>query len=239
MFWSGRRQPVTNAFSEVQNALQAVDKSSKSVADFLASFDPAQGQDEPLAEVRTARSPGELIEAATKAGALILKVLEKDTKLRELYTDLLHKFAYLTTLGDALIKLLHQIEGLDKTKPQHYLEDLSRLIREFLAIDASFAEHKRLDSWHRCKSTAAERLDAKQFAWLSAFYMNFSVFTGLAATAGAEAAAILDELAKLLATGGSDKPVIIKGFKLAFQAVRCVRRILKAFMQLLKALAKS
>ncbi len=234
-----RRPPVANAFSDIHDALLTADKSSKADADFLASFDPAQGQDELLAEIRTARSPGELIEVATKAGALILKVLEKDAKLRELYTDLLHKFAYLTTISDALIKLLAQIEALDRSRPQQYLEDLSRLIREFLAVEASFAEHKSLDSWHRCKSVAAERLNAKQFAWLSAFYMNFSVFTALATTAGTEAAGILDELAKLLAQGSSDKPVIVKGFKLAFQALRCVRRILKALTQLLKALTKA
>jgi hypothetical protein len=238
-FRFGRRPPVANAFSDMHDALLAAESAGEAVSTFLVSFDPACADELPLAEVRTARSPRDLIEAATKAGAVILAVLEKDAKLRELYTDLLHKFAYLTTVSDALIKLLGQIGSLDKAKPQQYLEDLSRLIREFLAVEASFAEHKKLDSWNRGKSVAAERLNAKQFAWLSAFYMNFSVFTALATTAGSEAAGILDELAKLLAAGGSDKPVIVKGFKLAFQAVRCVRRILNALTQLLKALAKA
>ena len=234
MFRLRRQLPVSNAFSDLHDSLVAVEKAAE-----LIGFDGMPNDEPPLAEVRTARSPKELIEAATAAGAAILKILEKDAKLRELYTDLLHKFAYLATIGDALAKLLDQLKALDRSSPQRYLENLSRLIREFLAVEASFAEHKKLDNWHRCKTVVAEKVSAEQFVWLSAFYMNFAVFAALCATAGEEAAGILDELAKLIAQGMSDKPAVIKGFKLAIQAVRCLRRIMKALTQLLKALTKA
>lgn len=227
MFFRSRRQPpepgARNLFA-LGDALLA------------AEHVLAAGDELPLAEVRTARSPKDLIAAATAAGAALLKVLEKDAKLRELYTDLLHKFGYLAAVGEALAELLEQVKALEKSDAHRYLENVSRLIREFLAVEAGFAEHKKLDTWHRSKSAAAERLDAKQFAWLSAFYMNFSVFTALSTSAATEAAGILDELAKLLAQGSADKPVLIKAMKLAVQALRCVRRILKALTNLLKAL---
>ena len=184
------------------------------------------------------RSPDDVAKAVAKIATAILKLLEKDPKLRELYGDFVQKLHYLGVVAPALVKLTEAIAGLPKSDAKTYLENISRLIREFLAFEGCFDEHKSLEVWNRLKGAAAGKLDARQYAWLNSFYMHFSAFAALAGTVAKEVAPILETLARLLAKGLGDHATLLEALKLGVAAIRCIQKLAMALADFLEALGE-
>jgi hypothetical protein len=182
------------------------------------------------------RSPEDTAKAVAKIATAILKVLEKDPKLRELYGDLVQKLHYLGVVAPALVKLTETIARLPKSDAKTWLDNVSKLIREFLAFEACFDAHKSLEAWNRLKGAAAGKLDARQYAWLNAFYMHFGAFAALAGSVAKEAAEILEALARILANGLGDRAAVLEALKLGVAAVRCIQRLAMALADFLEQL---
>jgi hypothetical protein len=183
------------------------------------------------------RSPQEAVDAIGKIARAILKVLERDPKLRELHGDFVHKLAYLVALGGALIKLGEDVARLDSSDPNRYLRGLSACLRAFVEYEACFQEHKNLETWNRLKGEAAAKLDAKHYTWLNTFYMNFSIFAGLATRIAGEIANLLDEIARLLARG--DKPALLEALRAGLRAAQAVQRLAQALGELFEVLGET
>lgn len=153
-----------------------------------------------------------------------------DPVIREINADLIQKLEYVSSLVDAVKRVLEGFDCLDESNLRAYLEGIFRLLDEFVSFESCFAEQKSLVTWNRLKPALSSKLTAADFASLARFYSNFSRLAAICNEANFKARTALNRLRQALSERLDERT--------AKQAVQAASEALQALQMMLHAVSE-